>query len=45
MINPVLPMASAFMNIFELLPIPVKSLFYVSLILAFLYSLYKILLH
>lgn len=43
MLNPVQPMAAAFMNIFDALPLPFRSLFYVSLVLAFLYALFKIL--
>lgn len=43
MVNPVLPMAAAFFKIWSALPIPIRSLFYVSLLLAFLYAMYKIL--
>ena len=42
MVNPVLPMAAAFFKIWNELPIPIRSLFYVSLILAFVYTMYKI---
>lgn len=42
MVNPVRPMASAFVSIWNELPIPIRSLFYVSLILAFVYTMYKI---
>ena len=43
MVNPVAPAVNAFLAIWTYLPLPIKAVFYVGLILAFVYALYMIL--
>lgn len=43
MTNPVAPAVNAFLHIWEALPLPLRSVFYVGLVFAVLYAMFQIL--